>query len=176
MCGFDKKKAISGESICMWHTSGQISLIFITKQFGFSILNKQVLHNTESETWSCDWWEDQPAVQPGITFLLFCFIRQSHQCDRYRSIALMWRQAGSSCKYHTICLRFSYLQGWERSYKATGNTLRIPTPSLSNRLKTWNLASVYTTYQVSWFFSVQLLNWCIFCGKTMVQGPFSSHL
>ena len=114
---------------------------------------------------SCDWQEDQPAVQPGISAILL------HQTEPPMRLLPVYSSHGDrqGDRVSITSSRFSFpiRTGGEGAMKQLGTllTLRIPTLSSQNRLKTWNLVSIYASYQIPWFFQGSFWTDSCFVGK-----------
>lgn len=101
---------------------------------------------------SYDWWEDQPAVQPGISAILV------HQTEPPMWLLPVYSRQGDrqdGCISITSSpFSFPIHTGLKEAMKQLETLLtpRIPILSSQNMLETWNLVSIYTSNQISWFF------------------------
>lgn len=161
----------------MWHMDGKISLWFSSQNNLASVFLTSRCHCTILNQ-TCRVVTDENSQQSNQA-LHFCYFASSELPMQLLPVYSSHgdRQGG---RVSITPSPFSFLirTGEKGAMKQleTLLTLRIPIHSSQNRLKTWNLVSIYVSYEISWFFSGRLLNRLMFCEKTTVQGPFPSHL
>lgn len=152
--------------LSLWVSSqNNLALVFLKSRCHCRILNQTCRAVTDEKL----------RQQSNLAFLPFCFIRQSPWCVCYLSIAVMKTGSASTT---SSPFSFPVCTGGKGAVKQLEIhlILRISIHSSQNRLQTWNIVSIYASYQITWFFSRQVFSWLTSWGKAMVQGQFHSHV